>query len=279
MRDEGRTPRAKGGVPRRTILQGALGLVSTLTMGTMGAIGCDPEPRDGRTLGPYLVALKADTPAVLTGPEASVFQVKRAIPLPIHDPPPDVPRTPPYPGGVWYTPDRLRVQLSYVVSNLEDRDLAIELLVDGWNEFIYYLPQVRIVDDEIVPDRSCAQRPMIIPAKGRVDGRVSFDDFERMAIALAGIVNNAPNPGHLLDPTTDLYESPLSAPHIPPIISGITGFDLSIRSAAAVRVVVEAMVEVIDLQGILMDEGDEGSSPNRRARDRGRSAKIPITVL
>jgi hypothetical protein len=223
MKNEGHSPRAEGGIPRRTILQGALGALGVF------AIGCSSEERDARTFGPHVVALKADTPAALEGPEASVFQVKRSVALPLLDTPPDVPATPPYPRGVWFTPDQFRVQVSYLVSNLEPKDVSLELLIDGWNEFIYYSPQVRVVDDEIIPDRSCAQRPMIVPARGRVEGRVSFDDFERIAIALAGIMNKAPNPGHLLDPTTKLYESPLSKPYIPSFISGITGFDLSIR--------------------------------------------------
>ena len=41
-------------------------------------------------------------------------------------------------------------------------------------------------------------------------------------IALAGIFNKAENPGHLLEPTTDLERRPLATPYIPGIISGIT---------------------------------------------------------
>jgi hypothetical protein len=277
MRDEAASPRGKGGIPRRVILQSALGAVSAAALGN---IGCSSSDRDARTFGPYVVALKPDTPAAIVGPEASLFQVKREVPLPIKSWPEDVAATPPYPRpGVWYTPDKLRVQLSYVISNLEPTNVQVELLVDAWNEFVVYQPQVRIVDDEVLPDRSCVQRLMIVPGRSRVEGRVSFDDFERVAIALAGIMNNAPNPFHLLDPTTKLYESPLSRDHIPGIISGITGFDLSLRSTAAVRVAVEAIVEVIDLGEILMDEGEEGTSTNRRAVDRRRRPLIPVVAV
>lgn len=267
---EGGSPRVVGGLPRRAFLHGALGVVSAY------AVGCNSDPRDPRTLGPYVVALKTDTPASVTGPEASLFQVKRSVALPLLERPQNLPATPPYPRGVWYTPEELRVQASYVVTNLEARDVSIELLVDGWNEFIWYSPQVRIVDEEVVPDRSCVQRPMILPPKSRAEGRVSFDDFERMAIALAGITNKAENPGHLLDPSTNLAESPLATKYIPSVISGITGFDVSLRATAAARVAVEVVVEVIDLDGILMEEGNEGASPNRRARDFGRRELIPI---
>ncbi len=273
MRTEAKSPHPQGGIPRRTILQGALGIAGAF------AIGCMDEKRDTRTYGPHVVALKSDTAAVLEGPEASVFQVKRSVALPLLDTPPGLAAVTPYPRGVWFTPEQFRVQVSYLVSNLEDRSVSLEVLLDAWNEFVWYSPQVRVVDDEIVPDRSCAQRPMILPPRGRVEGRVSFDDFERIAAALAGIMNKAPNPGHLFDPTTNLYESPLAKPYVPTIISGITGFDISIRAAAAARVVVEAMVEIIDLRGVLMDEGDEGSTSNRRPGDRGRRELIPITVV
>ncbi len=272
---EGNSPRAPGGIPRRTVLQGALGVLGTFAA---SGLGCSSDPRDPRTYGPYVVALKSDTPAALAGDETSLFQVKRSIPLPIGEAPPGLERVAPYPGPVWITPEKFRVQLSCVITNLEDRELDVELLVDGWNEFIFYSPQVRIVREDVVPDRSCVQRAMILPAKARLENRVSYDDFERMAIALAAMINKAPNSGHLLDPQTNLNESPLAKPYIPQIISGITGFDLSlrIRGAASARVAVEATVELIDLAGFLMKEGEEANSPNRRPGSRGRREFLPV---
>lgn len=260
MTQEGASPRiasAWGAIPRRT----ALGVLAALVM--TSAMSCGSEPRDARTFGPYVVALKADTPAAVEGGE--VFMVRRAIPLPIKARPPGIPNTPGYPGGVWFTPEQLRVQVAYVITNLEDKEITIELLLDGWNEFIAYTPQMRIVEDELEADRSCVQRPLILPPKSRTAGHISYDDFERMAIALAGIVNKAPNPFHLLDPTVDLYASPLSKPFIPAVIDGISGFDLSLRSrGGAVRVALEATIEIIDHAEILMEEGNEGGAPNRR---------------
>lgn len=260
MTNEGGSPRSKGAVPRRVALLGAVALAAALSS------ACAGEPKDARTFGPYVVAIKADTPSVIQSDEAAVFQVRRSIPLPLKERPQSLPATPPYPGGVWFSPDQLRVQLSYVITNLEDKPVQVELLVDGWNEFRAYTPQMRVVDDEVVADRSCVQRLLILPPKSRTEGRVSFDDFERMAIALAGIMNKAPNPFHLLDPTVDLDRSPLAKPFIPKVISGITGFDLSLRSNQAARIAVEGTVELIDLAEVVMEEGNEGSSPNRRPR-------------
>jgi len=272
----GSAPREVGSLPRRDFLLRTLGgaLVAA------APIGCGTAPQS-RTWGPYVVALTSSSPALIAGEEASVFQLGRQIAIPIKPRPEGLSNTPSYRRPVWITPDQLRIQLSYVITNLEDRDLQIELLVDGWNGSFFYAPQVRVVDDEIVADRSCVQRLMIIPAKGRLEGRVSFDDFERMAIALAGIgntANKAPNPFHLLDPTTKLYESPLSKPHIPAVIESILGFDLSLRTTAAVRLAVEATVEAIDREDVLMDEGEEAESPNRRRESYGRTALTPVVA-
>ncbi len=258
MTKEGGTPRSKGAIPRRAMLLGALAVAAVAA--------CAGGAKDARTFGPYVVAIKADTPAAFASDEAQVFQVRRSIPLPLKERPPSLPATPPYPGGVWFTPEQLRVQLSYVITNLEDKPVQVELLVDGWNEFRAYTPQLQVVDDELVADRSCVQRLLILPPKSRTEGRVSFDDFERMAIALAAMMNKAPNPFHLLDPSVDLDQSPLAKPFVPKVISGITGFDLSLRSTQAARIAVEATVELVDLAEVVMEEGNEGSSPNRRPR-------------
>lgn len=271
----GSGPRSLGSLPRRDFLSRTLG---GAVVAALAPLGCGTAP-ETRTWGPFVVAMTEATPAVLAGPEASLFQVRRPIAFPIKQRPEGLQATPGYRRPVWITPDQLRTQLSYVITNLEDRELQLELLVDGWNGGFYYSPQARVVDQDIEADRSCVQRLMIVPPKGRLEGRVSFDDFERMAIALAGMTNTqgrAPNPFHLLDPTTKLYESPLSKPFIPSVIESILGFDLSLRSTAAVRVAVEATVEALDRDEVLMDSGEEDSTPNTRRDSYGRTAFVPV---
>lgn len=268
-------PRTLGALPRRAFLSRTLG---GAVVAAFAPLGCGTAP-ETRTWGPFVVAMTETTPAALTGDEASLFQVRRSIAVPVKPRPEGLSATPGYRRPVWITPEQLRTQLSYVITNLEDREVQIELLVDGWNGGFYYSPQVRVVEDGIEADRSCVQRLLILPAKGRVEGRVSYDDFERMAIALAGMTNTqgrAPNPFHLLDPTTKLYESPLSKPYIPAVIESVLGFDLSLRSTAAVRVAVEATVEALDRDGVLMDSDEEDTSPNTRRDSYGRTVFVPV---
>lgn len=273
-RNEVSRPRTVGAIPRRTALGVLAGTFAGVTASGWLA-GCG-SPREQRTVGPYVVAITESTPAVVEGEEASVFQVGRSIALPLKDRPSGLPRTQPYRGAVVFTPDHLRVQMSYVLSNLEDRQVTVAVLVDAWNEFDFYSPQVRVVDDEIVADRSTVDRLVVLPPLSRVRGTVSFDDFERVALALATIGNDAPNPFHVLEPSTEIRESPLAAPYVPPIISGITGFDLSLRSGEAVRVAIEATVELLDLGEVLVPEGSD--SKNRRRQDQGRRALVPVVA-
>jgi hypothetical protein len=42
---------------------------------------------------------------------------------------------------------------------------------------------------------------------------------------------------------------------MPDVIDGISGFDLSLRATEPVRVVVEATTELVDLKGVLVEEG------------------------
>lgn len=89
---------------------------------------------------------------------------------------------------------------------------------------------------------------MIIPAYSTVSGRISYDDFERMAMALAILTSNPPpdNPFHVVEPHTKLTTDPLTAPLLPQVIDGITGFDLSLRARGTVKVVLEATLELVD---------------------------------
>src|SRR5262245_50882546 len=101
--------------PRSWLLVGALALGVATT-------SCD-STRDTRTAGPFYVDITDKTPAALMGDEGGVYQVRTSIPIPLAGKP-DIPRLAPYPGGVWYTPADLRVQMSYVITNLEDKEVT-----------------------------------------------------------------------------------------------------------------------------------------------------------
>jgi len=266
---EASRPQGEGNVPRSSRSRFASGCLAALMLCAPLAMSCG-RASEARTLGPYTLAIKENTPAALQGEEGGVYQVTVPIALPLFEPPKgDQPnKVKPYSRGLWFTSSDVQIQVSYVITNFENSDITIQLLVDGWNEYIRYSPAVRIVDDDVVADRSCNDRLLVVPAKKRVEGRVSFDDFERIATALATVQNGAPNATHVMEPHTKLRESPLTRAFVPPVIAGLVGFDLSLRSSAKVKVAVEATVEIIDHVGVMVPKGEKATNvyPNRLTR-------------
>jgi hypothetical protein len=109
-------------------------------------------------------------------------------------------------------------------------------------------------------------RRLLLPAKGRVTGTISFDDFERVAIELGIIMNGAPNPFHVVEPHTELFSDVQTKPYIPTLIAGLTGFDLSVRSNGPAKLALEATLEVDDRAGLLVAEGEASKArpPGKR---------------
>ena len=213
---------------------------------------------DDRTVGVYTLAMTDKTAAAVeaVGDEPPLYQVTTQVRFPLRETPTTTgAAVKPYARPVWFTSSELQPQLTYVITNMTTTDVVVELLVDGWNEFIRYKPTVAVVDDGGEPaleaDRSMVDRLIIVPALARVEGRVSFDDFERMATALA-ILNwdragkPHPNPFHVVEPHTRLQTDPATASWIPPVIDGLTGFDLSLRARGKVKVVLEAALDLTD---------------------------------
>ncbi|MBL8718769.1 MAG: hypothetical protein JNL79_22495 [Myxococcales bacterium] len=280
---EGARPHPVGSSPqpqleRRTFLQ-ALALGTTCVVAP-SVVGC-ASPTERRTQPTAILAVTETTaPAVTTEEGDAVYQVTRPVAVPLTArPSSDLlgPRVKPYARGLWFTPAELRLQLTYVISNLAGADVLVELMLDTWNEFVYYAPTVTISEEEgLSADRSTIDRLIRVPAKSRVVGSVSFDDFERAAMALAIMIDPLrPNDFHLVDPQTNLKESPLVKPYLPSAIDGITGFDLSMRINGKAKVVLEATLELEDRTGNLLVTGPDSESPNRTKQSMGRQPLVP----
>ncbi|MBK7401488.1 MAG: hypothetical protein IPJ34_35850 [Myxococcales bacterium] len=279
---EGARPHPVGRSPqphleRRAFLQ-ALGLGATCVVAP-SVVGCS-TPTERRTQPTAVLAVTETTAPAVTTDDSVTYQVTRPIAVPLTArPSSDLlgPRVKPYARGLWFTPADLRLQLSYVISNLADADVLVELMLDTWNEFVYYAPTVTISEEEgLAADRSTIDRLIRVPAKSRVVGSVSFDDFERAAMALAIMIDPLrPNDFHLVDPQTNLKESPLAKPFLPTAIDGITGFDLSMRINGKAKVVLEATLELEDRTGNLLVTGPDSESPNRNKQSMGRQPLVP----
>jgi len=252
---EGIAPQVEGASPRG-LGRFARILTGLAAIGVVLASGCSSN-QDERTIGVYTLAITDKTaPAVpAVGDEPPLYQVTTQVRFPLRPRPDrallgDVVK--PYTQPIWFTSGQLQAQFTYVIKNLGNTDVTVELLVDGWNEFIRYSPTVAIVvvngEQELQADRSVVDRLMIIPAYSTVEGRISYDDFERMATALAILTPEPhhPNPFHVVEPHTKLATDPTTMTWIPPVIDGITGFDLSLRARGAVKIVLEGSLELVD---------------------------------
>ncbi len=168
----------------------------------------------------------------------------------------------PYPKEPFIKADDVRVEIRFTISNLDDKRHAVELLIDPWNEFVYYLPQVQVSDEMSQPDLSGYDKYFILEPKGRVQGVITTDDVRELAYDLGTAMNLAllppPDPQNPASNTNGLFNhamnlqnrstapSPLIAKYIPAVAPALTGFDLGLRSGSAMNVAVEVQVDVQD---------------------------------
>jgi hypothetical protein len=145
------------------------------------------------------------------------------------------------------------------------------MLIDPWNEFVRWSPGVTVVNDEQTTPNYGYDLVFVVPGKSRVEGTLTTDDMHEIAIKLAsaqnvlaspqaqpqppgmgnmnafnstGIVNNIFNPQNRSNANDPIY-----TPWIPPVIAGLTGFDLGLRTYEAANVAVEVTLDVQDLNG------------------------------
>ncbi|HEY4014859.1 MAG TPA: hypothetical protein VGM06_16060 [Polyangiaceae bacterium] len=184
----------------------------------------------------------------------------------------------PYPRGVFLQATDESVELHFTLSNVDTDAHNVWLLIDPWNEFVRWKPGETVTEEDIIPNFGY-DLYFTIPGKQRVVGTITSDDMHEIAIKLASveqllaspqaqdeiaaeaagtmtmtgdtfdatsIANNIFNPQNRSNATPP---DPLYTPWIPPVIPGITGFDLGLRTSESANVAVEITMEVQDLRG------------------------------
>jgi hypothetical protein len=241
----------------------------------LGALGCSEEP-ETRTLDAVQLGMTPDMAPVYEDGEMSLYEAKRSIPFPVlaptdaqmgglYDQPVD-----PFGRGVWVTSGDVEVRMSWVLSNLDDAEHTVELLVDPWNEFGRYWPGLALVDaeeGEFQPNLSGINQMFLIPGRGageasRIRGTYSFEDMRELAVDFATAINiidkveppppdamdGAMGPSTLVNHAFNLRErsddDPLIRQYIPTVIPGLTGIDLGLRTRAPAKLAVEVVIEV-----------------------------------
>ena len=259
-----------GARPRNLLLAGtvALGL----------AVACNPGSAD-QVMPPIDLGMTATMTAYYTSEQLTMYEAQLPVALPVRMPSASeqaalgaAPAGTPYPTGLWLSADDESVEVHFTLTNIDTTDHNMWLLIDPWNEFVRWSPGVTVVDDEEATPNYGYDLPFHVPAMSRVEGTLTTDDMHEIAIKLASAMNlinspqaqaaaNAP-PGTPSNFDTAGYANnifnpqnrsnggdPLYTPWIPPVIAGLTGFDLGIRTLEPANVAVEITIDVQDLKG------------------------------
>ena len=271
------TPARGGWRPRLAVLGPlvALGLASACSKGSGDQV--TPPVAIGMT--------DSITPYYQDG-AITLFQVSQAVPLPVRKPSDAdekalgaAPKGTGYPHMPFLTADDESVEVHFVLSNVDNATHNVWLLIDPWNEFVRWKPGVTIVSDEETSPNNGYDRQYVLAPMSRVEGTITPDDMHEIAIKLASVENflassqgkqttssttdqNAPSPTEVCNNIFEYQNrsnstppDPFYTPWIPPVVAGLTGFDLGVRmqgdanASGAGNVAVEVTMEIQDLNG------------------------------
>jgi hypothetical protein len=206
----------------------------------------------------------------------TLYQVQTHVRLPVRRPTGAdlsalgaAPKGTPYPRAPFLLASDESVEIHYTLSNLDANDQAIWVLFDPWNEFVRYNPGVTVVSDEETIPNYGYDLEFVVPGKSRIEGDLTSDDTQEMATKLASVMNllasplamatqNNPNGFDATTVANNIFNpqnrsnsgDPLYMPWIPPVIAGLTGFDLGLRTQGNPgNIAVEITMEVQDLNG------------------------------
>jgi hypothetical protein len=212
--------------------------------------------------------------------ELQIFEVKKGLAFPILAPT-DVTRgqlrekpTEPYGRYPWVTTEDIQVQVTWTISNLDDEEHVVEMLIDPWNEFGRYYPGLQLTDaenEEYMPNFSGIDKRYITLGKSKGDasrarGTYTFADLEEVATDLATVMGLLKNPPQIEgdaeeeDPTVTYtnhafhwqnrsYDDLLVKEWIPETVAGLTGLDIGFRTYEPATIGIEVAVEVVDKNG------------------------------
>jgi hypothetical protein len=255
-------PTSAGGSPhaRRFVL----GVVPFAFLGTI-VPAC--AQGNATTNDPVVLGLTSSAPPYYSDDELTLYEAQKPVPLGIIKPTSaqesGLGKQAPYPHMPYLQASDITVEIHFTISNLDQQDHTVELLLDPWNEFVRWSPGVTIVDDDDTePNLSGYDNYFVVPALSRVEGDLTTDDTYNMAANLATVENVLENPpanlsvdltvmcNHIFDLQHRSNDGdPLVTPFIPSVIAGLTGFDLGIRTPEPANVAVEIVVDLVDMNG------------------------------
>jgi len=262
-----RPPIHVGACPRALVL-------ATLVVVGATVVSCS-KSSGYQIAGPVDLGMTSTMTAYYSDQNTTLYEAQIPVPLPVKKPTGTqgaAPANTPYPNAPWITTADESLEVHYTISNIDNQQHPVWLLIDPWNEFVRWNPGVTVVDDEQTTPNYGYDLQFILPAMSRVQGTITTDDMQEIAIKLASvenllgsaqamqaamgdggtvdgydptsIANNIFNPQNRSNSGDALY-----TPWIPPVIAGLTGFDLGIRTSEQANIAIEITIDVQDLNG------------------------------
>jgi hypothetical protein len=246
----------------------------------LAVAACAPDSSNQVTQ-PIDLGMTSQLMAYYSDQNLTLYQVQTPVTLPVRRPTDaeisalgGAPKGTPYPRAPFVLASDESVEVHYTISNLDDQQTTVWMLVDPWNEFVRYSPGVQVVNDEETEPNYGYDLAFVVPGKSRVQGTLTSDDMHEIAIKLASVMNLLASPqaqanpsnNNAFDATTvanNIFNpqnrsnsnDPLYTPWIPPVIAGLTGFDLGLRyrcgegQCTPPNVAIEITMDVQDLKG------------------------------
>jgi len=263
-------------------------MLGGLTLAALLSVGCGSADHE-ESLPTIQVGMTEAVAPIYDDGEMTIYEVKKGVAFPILQPSAAARESlgrndvEPYGREPWVTTDDIDVQVTWTLSNLDDEERVIELLVDPWNEFGRYYPGLQLTDaenEEYMPNLSGIDKRYPLGPKSsgeasRVHGTYTFADMEEMATDFATVMNLIKNPPPTEDEEEDQtvtltnhafhwqnrsYKDLLTQAWVPKVVAGLTGIDIGFRSAEPANMAIEVAVELVDKNGKrVRREGDEDS--------------------
>jgi hypothetical protein len=247
---------------------------------TLAAVACS-QSANNQTTPPVDLGMTSTMTPYYQSQDLTLYEAQTPVALPVKQPSSSdlaslggTPAGTPYPHAPWLTADDEQLEVHYILSNIDSTQHTVWLLIDPWNEFVRYSPGVTVVDDEESTPNFGYDLPFLLPAMSRVEGTITTDDMHEIAIKLASVENLLASPqamaaadagadagmmntfnstgyaNNIMNPQNRSNGGdPIYTPWIPPVIAGLTGFDLGIRTSEQANVAVEITIDVQDVNG------------------------------
>lgn len=271
-------PEGVGSPPRRRTVLARIGVLSVAALAPLAAtVACEGGSAN-QTTSPVVLGMTSAMAAYYTDQNTTIYESQRPVPLPVRKPSSmetsgAPPKGTPYGHAPYLLASDENVEVHYVITNVDPVMHSVWLLIDPWNEFVRWRPGVTVVSDEVTVPNNGYNLAFAIAPKSRVIGTITADDFLEIATKLASTQNllassfaktmavdggdpnyTGPTANELCNNIFDSLNRSNSGdllymPWIPPVIAGVTGFDLGLRTYEKANVAVEITIDIVDENG------------------------------